>query len=216
MDGPGNLYIADNLNNRVRKIGLDGNITTVAGTGVAGYTGDGGPAAAAELAFPTGVAVDSAGSLYIADFGNDVIRRVTPNGLITTIAGTPGVYTPSSGDGGPAVGAQVDAFRIAVDGAGNVYVSDSLNDRVRKLTPLAVAPASLGVVSGDKQSATVGTTFGDPLVVKVADSSGAGVPGVIVNFSGDPGGRCKRDPHARDYVERRNRGSERHPWYDGG
>ena len=185
-DGQGNLYIADFRNSRVRKIGLDGNITTIAGTGVAGYTGDGGPAASAELAFPTGVAVDSAGYLYIADFGNSVIRRVTPNGLITTIAGTPGVNTPSTGDGGPAASAQTDAFRVAVDGAGNVYVSDAFNDRVRKLTPLAVTAASLRVVSGDKQSATVGTVFGDPLVVKVSDASGAGIPGVIVNFTVTP------------------------------
>lgn len=194
VDSQGNLYIADYSNNRVRKIGLDGMITTVAGAGVAGYTGDGGPAASAELAFPAGVAVDSAGYLYIADSGNSVIRRVTPNGLITTIAGTPGVYTPSIGDGGPAIHAQLDAFRVAVDATGNVYVSDSLNDRIRKLTPLAVTPASLGVVSGDKQSATVGTTFGDPLVVKVANPSGAGVPGVIVNFTVTPAGAATVAP----------------------
>jgi len=194
VDGQGNLYIADNLNSRVRKIGLDGNITTVAGTGVVGYTGDGGPAVAAELAFPTGVAVDAAGYLYISDYGNSVIRRVTPNGLITTIAGTPGVYYPSAGDGGSAVGAQVDAFRVTVDGAGNVYVSDSFNDRIRKLTPLAETPANLSVVSGDKQSATVGTTLGDPLVVKVADASGAGIPGVIVNFTVSPAGAATVSP----------------------
>jgi uncharacterized protein (TIGR03437 family) len=194
VDGQGNLYIADYKNSRIRKIGLDGNITTVAGTGVAGYTGDGGPAVAAELAFPAGVAVDSAGYLYIADFGNSVIRRVTPNGLITTIAGTPGVYTPSTGDGGSAIGAQTDAFRVSVDGAGNVYVSDSYNDRIRKLTPLAVTPATLNVVSGDKQSATVGTTLGDPLIVKVADPSGAGIPGVIVNFTVTPAGAATVNP----------------------
>lgn len=188
VDAQGSLYVADNRNHRVRKIGLDGNITTVAGNGIAGYTGDGGPATSAELAFPTGVAVDSAGYLYIGDYNNSVVRRVTPNGLITTIAGTPQVYTPAAGDGGPAVGAQLDPFRVALDAAGNVYVSDSLNDRVRKLTPLAVTAASLKAVSGDKQSATVGLPLGDPLVVKVSDASGAGVPGVVVNFTANPPG----------------------------
>ena len=118
IDTPGNLYVADHLNNRVRKIGLDGIITTVAGSGVPGYAGDGGPAVAAELALPSGVAVDSAGNLYIADYGNSVVRRVTSTGLITTIAGTPGVLTPSTGDGGAAVGAQLNPLRVALDPSG--------------------------------------------------------------------------------------------------
>src|SRR5579871_3336012 len=187
-DAQGNLYVADYLNSRIRKIGLDGTITTVAGTGVAGYTGDGGLAAAAEIAFPTGVALDSAGYLYIGDYSNSVVRRVTPNGLITTIAGTPGVLQPATGDGGPAIAAQLSPFRVAVDSAGDVYVSDSLNDRVRKLSPLAVAPARLSVVSGDKQSATVGSSLGDPLVVKVLYASGTGIGGVVVNFAVTPPG----------------------------
>jgi uncharacterized protein (TIGR03437 family) len=194
VDIPGNLYIADSLNNRVRKIGLDGTITTVAGTGVAGYAGDGGPAAGAQLALPSGVALDSAGNLYVADLGNSVVRRVTSNGLITTIAGSPRDFFPSSGDGGPAVGAQLNPLRVAVGPGGNVYVSDSLNDRVRMLTPLVVAPASLSIVSGNQQSATVGTALGDPLVIKVAAAGGAGVPGVIVNFAVNPPGAATVSP----------------------
>jgi len=194
LDSQGNLYVADFQNSRVRRIGLDGNISTVAGTGVAGYAGDGGPAAAAELFFPAGVALDGAGNLYIADFGNSVVRRVTPSGLITTIAGTPGVFTPSTGDGGAAASAQLNGIRVAVDPAGNVYVTDLTNDRIRKLTPLVVTPASLSVVSGDKQSATVGTTLGDPLVVKVTDAGGAGIPGVVVNFTVSPAGAATVNP----------------------
>ena len=194
VDIPGNLYIADSLNNRVRKIALDGTITTVAGTGVAGYAGDGGPAVGAQLALPSGVALDSAGNLYVADLGNAVLRRVTSNGLITTIAGSPGVFFPSTGDGGPAVGAQLNAFRVAVDSHGNVYVTDSVNDRVRMLTPLMVAPADLSIVSGNQQSATVGTALGDPLVMKVAAAGGAGVPGVIVNFAVNPPGAATVSP----------------------
>jgi uncharacterized protein (TIGR03437 family) len=194
VDIPGNIYVADHLNNRVRKIGLDGNITTVAGSGTPGYTGDGGPAAVAELALPNGVAVDGAGNLYIADYGNSVVRRVTSSGLITTIAGSSGVYTPSTGDGGAAVGAQMDPFRVAVDGVGNVYVSDSFNDRVRMLTPLQIAPAGMSIVSGNQQSATVGTALGDPLVVKVTGAGGAAVPGVIVNFAVNPPGAASVSP----------------------
>ncbi len=194
IDTPGNIYVADQLNNRVRKIGLDGTITTVAGSGVPGYTGDGGPAVAAELALPSGVAVDSAGNLYIADYGNSVVRRVTSTGLITTIAGTPGVLTPSTGDGGAAVGAQLDPLRVALDGAGNVYVSDSVNDRVRMLTPLEIAPAGMSIVSGNQQSGKVGTALGDPLVVKVNAAGGAGVPGVMVNFAVKPPGAATVSP----------------------
>jgi uncharacterized protein (TIGR03437 family) len=194
VDIPGNLYVADRLNNRVRKIGLDGNITTVAGSGLPGYTGDGGPAMAAELALPSGVAVDSAGNLYIGDYANSVVRRVTSSGLITTIAGSPGIAIPSTGDGGPAVGAQLDPLRVAVDGAGNVYVGDTHNDRVRMLTPLQIAPAGMSIVSGNQQSGTVGTALGDPLVVKVAASGGAAVPGVIVNFAVSPPGAATVSP----------------------
>jgi uncharacterized protein (TIGR03437 family) len=194
VDIPGNLYVADRLNDRVRKIGLDGNITTVAGSGLPGYTGDGGPAMAAELALPSGVAVDSAGNLYIGDYANSVVRRVTSSGLITTIAGSPGIAIPSTGDGGPAVGAQLDPLRVAVDGAGNVYVGDTHNDRVRMLTPLQIAPAGMSIVSGNQQSGTVGTALGDPLVVKVAASGGAAVPGVIVNFAVSPPGAATVSP----------------------
>jgi hypothetical protein len=81
-----------------------------------------------------------------------------------------------------------------VDGAGNVYVSDHLNDRVRMLTPVTVSAASLSIVSGDKQSGTVGTQLSSPLVVKVAEVSGAGVPGVVVNFTVNPPGAATVNP----------------------
>jgi uncharacterized protein (TIGR03437 family) len=194
IDSQGILYVADSLNSRIRKIALDGTITTVAGTGIAGYAGDGGPGMAAGLAFPTGVAVDGAGNLYIADHGNAVVRRVTATGLITTIAGVPGVSRPSAGDGGSAVGANLDPWRVAVDPSGNVYVTDSSNDRVRRLTPVVIAPASISIVAGDKQSGTVGTALGDPLVIKVVAAGGAGVPGVTVNFTVNPPGAATVNP----------------------
>jgi sugar lactone lactonase YvrE len=139
VDSRSNIYVADRFNFRIRKIAPDGTITTVAGTGFPGYSGDGGPATAAMLTNPTGVAVDNGGNLYITDRVNNVIRRVTASGLITTIAGT-GVSRPATGDGGPALAAQLNPARVAVDVAGNVYVTDAVNDRVRKLTPQAVTP----------------------------------------------------------------------------
>jgi uncharacterized protein (TIGR03437 family) len=193
IDSSGNLFVADPLNNRIRKIAPGGVITTVVGTGLPGYAGDGGPATEALLNAPTGIAVDHSGNLYIADNGNSVVRRVTAAGLITTIAGN-GAFTPSAGDNGPAAAAQLNPWRIALDAAGNVYVSDNFNDRVRLLTPQTVKPANMSLVSGDGQSATVETGLPAPLVLTVTDSTGAGVPGVEVNFTVIPEGAATVEP----------------------
>jgi sugar lactone lactonase YvrE len=123
-DRNGSIYIADAGANRVRKIAADGEITTLAGTGAAGYSGDGGPATAAKLNDPESVAVDAAGNVYIADTNNYRVRRVSPAGVITTICGTgvPGANNPS----GLAIYAQLwEPKSLAVDGTGNVYVGDS-------------------------------------------------------------------------------------------
>lgn len=185
LDNRQNLYVADRANNRIRKIGPDGVITTVAGTGQPGYLGDGGPATAALIADPTGIAVDNAGNLYISDHGNGVVRRVTAGGLITTIAGTKQGTSPATGDGGLATLAQLRAWRVAVDAAGNVYVADR-NDLVRKLTPKIVTPSAIKVTGGNNQTATTGTTLKIPLTVQVVDATGAGVPGVVVTFTVNP------------------------------
>ena len=136
VDGAGNLYIADSLNSRVRKVDSLGFISTIAGTGNAGRpSGDGGPATNAQLAFPTGVAVDGAGNLYIADSPRHKIRKVDSAGTISTIAGR--VRHGFSGDGGPATEARLNSPNdVAVDGAGNLYIADQYNHRIRKLTPV--------------------------------------------------------------------------------
>jgi len=182
LDTSGNLYVADFSNNRIRKITPNGQITTVAGTGNFGYGGDGGPATSATITYPTGVALDSSGNLLIADNGNSVIRRVNTNGLITTIAGI-GLPYPATGDSGPAIAAQLDPWRITVDRAGDLYVSDYLNDAVRKLTPQAVIPAAISIVSGNNQSGPAGTLASAPLIVRVTDRNGAALSGVVINFS---------------------------------
>jgi sugar lactone lactonase YvrE len=105
VDAAGNVYIADWFNNVIREVTVNGNITTIAGNGTQGYSGDGAAATSAQLSFPNGLAIDSAGNLYIADTGNDVIREVTPLGFIKTIAGNNTVGY--SGDGAGATDAQL-------------------------------------------------------------------------------------------------------------
>ena len=133
VDNSGNLFIADRDNARVRMVAPNGIITTVAGTGGVGFAGDGGPATSATFSDLAGLAVDNAGNLYIADGAGFRIRRVAPNGIITTVAGTG--TAGYSGDNGPAISAQLDfPFGIAVDGSGNLYIADSQNHRIRKVS----------------------------------------------------------------------------------
>jgi sugar lactone lactonase YvrE len=146
VDGAGNLFIADTANNKIRRVDAStGIITTVAGNPncnpCAGFSGDGGPATSAQLNSPQRVAVDSAGDLFVADTGNERIRRVDAGtGVITTFAGN-GFNTPNcvpcggfSGDGGPATSAELNnVVGVAVDGAGNVFISDQGNYRIRQV-----------------------------------------------------------------------------------
>lgn len=128
----GSVYVADTLNHRIRKVDPEGVITTVAGSGKRGYSGDGGPATKASLNCPRGVAVGEDGSLYIADTSNNRIRKVDPAGIITTMAGTgdAGYW----GDGGPATEASLDYPRgVAVGGDGSLYIADAKNRRIRRV-----------------------------------------------------------------------------------
>ena len=132
IDKNGNLYVSEWHAQRVRRISPDGIITTVAGNGRSGYEGDGGPATEASLQSPNGIFVDNNGVLYIADLGNSCVRRVDPDGTITTVAGTG--TADWSGDGGPATDAQLDRpSGVFVDSAGNLFIADTRNKRVRKV-----------------------------------------------------------------------------------
>ena len=132
VDEAGNVYIADWGNHRIRRVDGSGIITTIAGTGERGFSGDGGPAVEASLWHPEGVTVDGGGNLYIADWGNHRIRRVDGSGVITTIAGIG--ESGFGGDGGPAAGAWLNTpLGVAVDTSGNVYIADTYNDRIRRV-----------------------------------------------------------------------------------
>ena len=163
VDSAGNLYIAEFLSERVRKVGTNGTITTVAGTGVAGFSGDGGPATMASLNGPSRIALDKAGNLYIADSDNYRVRKVSIDGTITTVAGNG--TANSSGDGGPATGAAVDSpGDLALDNAGNLFIAsgafsgDGRGNVVRKVTPdgliTTVAGNGTAGYSGDGGPAT--------------------------------------------------------------
>jgi uncharacterized protein (TIGR03437 family) len=133
VDSSGNVYIADLVNLRVRKLSSGGTISTVAGNGKFSYSGDSGQATSAQLNTPQATAVDSSGNLYIADTANQVVRKVTAAGVISTIAGNG--TAGSGGDGGSATSAPLHSPQgIAVDGSGNVYIADTQNARVRKIT----------------------------------------------------------------------------------
>jgi uncharacterized protein (TIGR03437 family) len=135
VDAAGNLYIADTNNNRIRRVGTDGNISTFAGTGNAAANGDGGPATSAALNHPEGLAIDRAGNIYVADTANHRVRKISPDGTITTLAGNgSGGF---AGDGGPPTQASLYYPKgLAVDASsGNLYIADWLNSRIRVVTP---------------------------------------------------------------------------------
>jgi len=139
VDDSNNVYIADVGNNRIRMVNKAGIITTIAGNGSSGYNGDGGQATAAEINAPNNIWKDATGSIYIADYGNDVVRMINTSGIISTIAGSG--QTGYSGDGGPATAAELNSpTGISSDGKGNVYIGDVMNNRVRVITvPITTA-----------------------------------------------------------------------------
>jgi len=146
LDASGNLYIADSNNNRVRKVTPGGTITTVVGTGTAGFAGDGGAATSAQLNYVPGLSIDSTGVMYIADQANHRIRKVS-GGTITTVAGngTAGF----SGDGGSPTAAQLSSpYEAVSDGSGTVYISDFGNNRIRKVSGGVITTVAGGGANG--------------------------------------------------------------------
>jgi trimeric autotransporter adhesin len=143
IDNIGNIYFADNGNHRVRKIDLSGVISTIAGSGTSGYTGDNGPATDAQLNEPGGIALDLGGNIYVAEYMNNSIRKVDASGIITTIAG--GIVSGYSGDGGPATSARLKKpIGISISAFGYVYIADTWNNCIREINPKGM----IGTVAG--------------------------------------------------------------------
>lgn len=169
-DASGNIYIADEANNRIRKVNTSGVISTFAGTGTAGYSGDGGAATSAKLHSPYGIAVDASGNLYIADEANERIRVVNTSGVISTFAGdgTAGY----SGDGGAATSAELNhPINVEVDASGNIYIADYLNNRIRKVNTSGTISTFAGDgtagFSGDGGAATAAEIYMSTGAVKI-------------------------------------------------
>jgi len=162
FDAAGNLYIADFNNSRIRKINTAGIISTVAGTGTSGFSGDGGQATAAALRYPYDVVFDDAGNLYIADSYNNCIRKVNSAGIITAIAGNGNLGY--SGDGGLATAAKLyQPTGMAFDASGNLYIADSFNNRIRKVNTAGIITTVAGTTTygynGDGIQATAAKLY---------------------------------------------------------
>jgi secreted PhoX family phosphatase len=183
LDAAGNLFVADWDNFLVRRVTAAGVVTTLAGSpGSAGSTD--GTGAAARFVNPNGLAIDTAGNVYVADWGNATIRRITPAGVVTTLAGTPG--SPGSADGTGAAARFSLPTGVAVDSAGNVYVADQGNNTIRRITPAGVVTTLAG--SAGSAGSTDGTgsaaRFTSPSVLSISPTGDlfviAGVNGETV------------------------------------
>ena len=181
FDPAGNLYIADSNNNRIRKVDSTGLIRTIAGNGHENASGDGGPAIAAGVDYPIGLAFDAAGNLYESQYYEHKVRKISPVGIITTVAGNGNAGY--SGDGGPATAAMLNnPYGIAVDRAGNLFIADLNNSRIRKVSP----DGTITTVAGNGDFDNYGN-LGLATLAAIAAPSGVAVDAQGVLYIADAG-----------------------------
>jgi uncharacterized protein (TIGR03437 family) len=182
FDPPGNLLIVDQFNHRLRRVDASGNIQTIAGNGTASYGGDNGPATSASFGFPGSVVYDAAGNLFIVDTTANRIRKVT-NGTITTVAGTGSAGF--GGDGGSPLQAMFNgAFGIAIDSAGNLYIGDTTNSRIRKISASAGGPGPTITSAGVTNAASFQTGIAPGAIVTIFGSNLGAPAGQILSATG--------------------------------
>jgi sugar lactone lactonase YvrE len=171
FDAYGNLYISDWGNHRIRMVNSSGIITTIAGTGIVGYTGDTGPATAAEINTPDGIVLDTAGDIYFSDAGANVVRKIDVSGIITTFAGDS--TATALGDNGPADSARLSGpGALAIDGSNNIYISDVGHNRIRRVDAVSgiittIAGVGISGFSGDSGPA-LDAEFNEPGAVTIS------------------------------------------------
>ncbi len=215
VDSADNVYVADSRNNTIRKITPAGVVSTLAGQGITGSAD--GTGRAAQFSYPSGVAVDSADNVYVADTSNNTIRKITPAGVVSTLAGSPGVVGSADGTGNAARFYQPSG--VAVDSAGNIYVADTGNHTIRKITPAGVSTlagvvGSFGSAGGTGNAARFyypsGVAVDSAGNVYVADTSNntirVGFPGALTILSGTRVGndfvlQCRGAPNSMNTVQ---------------
>lgn len=176
-DAAGNIYVADEYNQRIRKVTPEGAATTLAGSGQIGN--ENGTGSAAQFSYPEGIAIDASGNLYVADFGNNVIRKITPGGVVTNYAGSGEIGYAD----GPAATAKFYApSGVAVDKAGNLYVSESYNRLIRKITPAGIVSTYACTYEGGSNNG--GYAYNGPAASLRFHSAGPSPSGIAVDPSG--------------------------------
>lgn len=208
VDSAGNLYIVDRGNQRIRKLATNGVITTIAGTGTPGFNGDNRPAISAALNYPSGIAVDRAGNIFITDQDNNRVRKIDTNGTITTVAGS-GNHG-FSGDGGPATNASMDGpSAVAVDAAGNLYIADTFNDRVRTVD---ARTGLISTIAGNGQHGDddLGRDGVDATTIRLGWPSGLAVDSAGNLFISDHHNNVVRVVNLQNRLVRRVAGTGRH------
>ena len=181
VDANGNIFVTDRTNDVIRRITPEGVVTTFAGSGTAGFAD--GTGTAARFNNPSGIAIDASGNLYVADRDNHNIRRITPAGVVTTLAGSTTAQNGTTNATGTAARFN-GPTGVAVDASGNVFVADASNHRIRRVTPAGVVTTFAGNGSGNTNGTGTSALFNLPSAIAIDGSYTSGTINVVVKLVG--------------------------------